>query len=137
LTAAPGGLDIRYSLDLTKIIMRPTQRGLELLQRVTGIDMEDLIEDVERRQGLTPAGLLRIYVDQACELVSKEERITLAALWLDYTEWFSLYGHDIAKRATKKQFAKFIGEVEGCFKVNRGGTTYVYGLRIREQGPTG
>lgn len=38
----PNGLDIRYTLDLTKICMNPNPRGVQLLERLTGIDMSDI-----------------------------------------------------------------------------------------------
>jgi prophage antirepressor-like protein len=43
-TAAPRGLDIRYTLDLTKIITKPSRQTLELLQRLTGVTVSDLAE---------------------------------------------------------------------------------------------
>lgn len=66
----PHGLDVQYRLDLTKIIIRPTPEGLEILQRLTGIDMSGIIppaaagvaEDVARWIGeqclLDPAATL-------------------------------------------------------------------------------
>jgi hypothetical protein len=41
------GLDIRYTLDLTKIVHRPTAKSLGVLQRVTGVDMADLIDALD------------------------------------------------------------------------------------------
>jgi hypothetical protein len=43
-TNAPNGLDIRYNLDLTKIIANPTPKSIMLLSRLTGIDLEDIAE---------------------------------------------------------------------------------------------
>jgi Rha family phage regulatory protein len=40
------GLDIRYTLDLTKVILRPTKKSLELLQRLTGVDVGDLVAEM-------------------------------------------------------------------------------------------
>lgn len=44
------GLDIRYALDLTKIALNPHPRSLEVLQRLTGVDMDDLITELEERR---------------------------------------------------------------------------------------
>jgi Rha family phage regulatory protein len=41
----PHGLDIQYRLDLTKIAQNPTRAGLAVIERLTGICMEDVIED--------------------------------------------------------------------------------------------
>jgi len=38
----PNGLDIKYTLDLTKIAMRPTPAGLAMIERLTGVDMSDI-----------------------------------------------------------------------------------------------
>ena len=40
------GLDIRYTLDLTKVILRPSPRALELAQRLTGVDLSDIAEEL-------------------------------------------------------------------------------------------
>ena len=39
-TNAPGGLDIRYTMDLTKIVMSPNPSTLALLSRLTGLDFD-------------------------------------------------------------------------------------------------
>lgn len=41
-TSAPMGLDVKYNLDLTKIVMNPSTVGVSLLERLTGIDMTDV-----------------------------------------------------------------------------------------------
>lgn len=43
------GLDIRYTMDLTKIALNPNPRTLDLVQRLTGVDMSDLVEEMESR----------------------------------------------------------------------------------------
>lgn len=42
----PHGLDIKYNLDLTKIIQHPTATGLALLERLTGVTLDDLVEEL-------------------------------------------------------------------------------------------
>lgn len=55
----PHGLDIKYSLDLTKLMMKPNRTGMKILQRLTGVELEDLVEDMDDRLlaagGLTPS----------------------------------------------------------------------------------
>jgi len=43
----PHGIDIKYSLDLTKIVMQPNQKGLQVLTRLTGIDLDDIAESLQ------------------------------------------------------------------------------------------
>jgi hypothetical protein len=38
------GLDVRYTLDLTKICTNPTREGLMIVERITGIDLSDVIQ---------------------------------------------------------------------------------------------
>ncbi len=45
-TNAPLGLDIRYTLDLGKIIQKPTRVGIKMVERLSGIDMSDLVEEL-------------------------------------------------------------------------------------------
>jgi len=43
----PHGLDIQYRFDLTKIALRPTREGVQILERLTGVDMQDIVAMVE------------------------------------------------------------------------------------------
>lgn len=45
-TAAPGGLDIRYTLDLTKVVLNPGKASLTVLERLTGVQLADLCKDI-------------------------------------------------------------------------------------------
>jgi len=38
----PHGLDVKYTLDLTKVALKPTKAGLEILERITGVDLSDI-----------------------------------------------------------------------------------------------
>ncbi len=48
-TFAPGNLDIRYTLDLTKICTDPTPEGVELLAVLTGHDLSAISAKVEKK----------------------------------------------------------------------------------------
>ena len=41
------GLDIRYTLDLTKILTNPQRPALDLLERLTGVRVTDLVQEPE------------------------------------------------------------------------------------------
>ena len=55
----PHGLDVKYTLDLTKLVMKPSVTGLKLLSRLTGLDLDDLAAELEaplaQTGGLTPS----------------------------------------------------------------------------------
>ena len=64
------GLDIRYTLDLTKIALNPEPHSLELVQRLTGVDLEDLTAELEARRALTEdrsAADIAAYCDECLE----------------------------------------------------------------------
>lgn len=45
-TSAPNGLDIRYTLDITKVCTKPTRHGLLILERLTGVSMKDMLDEL-------------------------------------------------------------------------------------------
>lgn len=49
------GLDIRYALDLTRIALNPTPRTLALVERLTGVELGDIIEEMAEEQAI-PCG---------------------------------------------------------------------------------
>lgn len=42
----PHGLDIKYTLDLTKIVQQPNATGLKIMERLTGLQFSDIAEEV-------------------------------------------------------------------------------------------
>lgn len=40
------GLDIRYTLDLTKIAQKPNRIGIKMVERLSGVDLSDLVEEL-------------------------------------------------------------------------------------------
>ncbi len=81
------GLDIRYTLDLTKIVLRPTQASLDLLQRLTGIDLGDLAERSARiRTGREPEDSVGAFLaEQLVEEIGA--RLRLSSLYASYRQW--------------------------------------------------
>jgi len=55
----PHGLDIKYSVDITKLIMKPTRSGLQILGRLTGVDFDDISAELDsalvQAGGISPA----------------------------------------------------------------------------------
>ena len=128
-TAAPLGLDIRYTLDLTKIIRSPSSKTLKLLSRLTGVDMDDLVE--MGAEAVTPVaeGLVETFLAECC-LAIPAESTPFAKVYAAFVEWFSWQGagpHDLLAR---RRFSDFVAS-RGYGRVIRGGQARVLGLALR------
>lgn len=44
----PHGLDIRYTFDLSKIATKPNRIGMQMVERLSGVDLSDLVEQLEK-----------------------------------------------------------------------------------------
>ena len=126
------GLDIRYTLDLTRIVMQPTSRNLAVLERLTGIGMDDLIDELTPAAGENAATLLSLFVEERCLKTDRRIRTTLEEVWRAYLEWFKAAGRPGSLQVSRRQFSAFIGGLEGFDKLLRGGRTWVYGLVMTE-----
>lgn len=82
-TEAPGGLDIRYNLDLIKVITKPTPAGLEILSRLTGISFADV--DLGGNS-LDHRATFQMFVEQCC-VQDLESRVHSPELFQRYLEW--------------------------------------------------
>ena len=77
------GLDIKYTLDLTKIIQRPTKMGLALLERLTGVSLED-IADAPGED--TQSGVFQDFLHECC-IVAPSIRIPFRLIYERYSDW--------------------------------------------------
>jgi len=84
VTRAPNGLDIRYTMDLGKIVANPTRQSVELLERLTGIQLSD-IPLTESTKGDLDAWFLAFVED--CCFVEENERISSFLLYTAFREW--------------------------------------------------
>lgn len=51
----PHGLDIDFRLDLTKLVMHPTRENLAILERLTGVPMDDILADTPLPDDVRPS----------------------------------------------------------------------------------
>ena len=84
VTRAPNGLDIRYTMDLGKIVANPTRQSIEMLERLTGIQLSD-IPLAESTKGDLDAWFLAFVED--CCFVEENERISSFLLYTAFREW--------------------------------------------------
>jgi len=126
------GLDIRYTLDLTKIILRPSKTTLTLLQRLTGVDVEDLIEEAAHlRPGREREDAVQAFLAAHTETIT-DYRIPLTEFYAAYRRWCqerqltaSQIGDSRALAATLRQL--------GFTLEKRSGMILVIGLALRQE----
>lgn len=107
------GLDIRYSLDLTKIAMNPHPHTLAIVQRVTGVDMDDLIEELEQiRAQRNDCGATDLEDYCRERIVSLPGNIVGATeLYRDFCRWFAAKYGDAPKKPpvpSQNRFGKWL-----------------------------
>lgn len=127
------GLDIRYTLDLTKILTRPTKTSLTLLQRLTGIEMDDLVEDALH---ITPGREVETSLDgflNDCTRAVPDPAppLTLALMHRAYLHWCLDHGLNQVNIATSRELAARLRDL-GYTLAKVGGRIQVFGLTVRE-----
>jgi len=128
-TTAPKGLDIRYTLDLTKIILRPAKNTLALLQRLTGVDVSDLAEQVaDIRPGHETASSIQGFLND-CTVSVADGSTGYPLLYSRYVVWCmdrQLLPGQIASNRILASTLRTLGySVE-----KKGGQLVVYGLAV-------
>ena len=83
------GLDIRYTMDLTKIAMKPTPVSLDILQRVTGVDLQDIIDRLPVTGGVA-ASVAKFVKANICE--APGERVEIRRVYAAYLSFCSESG---------------------------------------------
>ncbi|AMV72211.1 hypothetical protein DBW_1857 [Desulfuromonas sp. DDH964] len=123
----PHGLDVRYTLDLTKIILRPTRESLATLERLTGVDLSGI---VSRPAGVP--GAVASWIDQVCSRTD-EGAITARAAYQSFLGWWALNQDD--DPPSQKRFGDAIAQAG--FQKDRsgpGGSFRYRGLELRDAG---
>jgi Rha family phage regulatory protein len=129
-TLAPGGLDIRYTLDLTKIIRSPSAKTINLLSRLTGIDMSDLVASGPDIDLPTVERLVARFVEECC-VVSPESVLPFARVYAAYVEWFSWQGEAAYCLAARRRFSDLLVTGFGFGRDMRGGNARLLGFALR------
>lgn len=126
------GLDIRYTLDLTKIILRPTRVSLELLQRLTGVEVSDLAAAavVVRPGTETDDTLARFVREMAFPLHGS--KIELRKVYKAYSRWCDDCGIDKKHIASTRSVASYLREIG--YDLKKHGNIVVYGMALQEVG---
>lgn len=119
------GLDIRYSLDLTKVITNPTPNTLELLERLTGIPLSDLAMAPSQESDLEQSILC--YIDLHC-IVGEGRRVSIFQLYTAFSRWWEHRFQEV--RPTIRQFSSVIYQ---SFPKVKSSIMYAQGLALKEE----
>jgi prophage antirepressor-like protein len=126
---APGGLDIRYTMDLSKIITRPNRTTIELLERLTGIQMTDVLLDAHDGGDLIGRFIDECYIrDDSAGMPS---RILLSAVYSRFVAWYKINVEASGRGLfTMKNMSARMREI-GIEIKPTGGKTWALGLEVR------
>ena len=128
---SPSGLDIRYTLDLTRVITRPTQINLAITQRLTGIRLDDIIEQLSPRPMDEDRTLVVNFLRLAVTPGDPDESVPMKELYGMYTRWFKQASFRGTTMATNKMMASALRDL-GYRSRMVGGITRFFGLRVKE-----
>lgn len=133
LSTAPNGLDIRYNLDLTKILINPTPKSILLLSRLTGIDLEDIAEMPTDHQLMTEQALnqalAKTFLTEACTR-DPDATISAADLYQAFTTW-SQTRHPDRKPPSQKTFGMMAGSLGLKKEKGEGGLVYYLDISLK------
>ncbi|MGV0961788.1 MAG: Rha family transcriptional regulator [Limnohabitans sp.] len=126
-TTAPGNLDIRYTMDLSKVVMRPTRVGIELLERLTGIPLADILPDPAEGSSDLAARFARECLVVVADAAGREQ---LGDIHQRFLIWHKDFGGKIPP--TLKWLAAALRGM-GLTVMIRGGRAWVFGVRLAQE----
>lgn len=130
----PNGLDITYTLNLTHFIRKPTAASLELIQRLTGVDLETTEayqKAANSKKGSTDDHVFDSWFDECCSMEDGAQTLR-RELYHSFSDWFvaninqagpSRYG------ATRQKMGDWL-RAKGIEQAQRRGQNMVYGVVI-------
>lgn len=128
-TTPPGSLDIRYTLDLSKILLHPSRRSVAMLQRLTGIDLADIMAEESPVDSMNI--IFREFFDTTFTR-SLNKRVSLAKVYAEYLSWCRNIGCRGYEIAAMRGFGKLVRE-NGHVVRNSGGRFWVYDISKAEE----
>lgn len=112
------GLDIKYTLDLTKIALHPTAAGLAMLERITGVDMAGILPDRPEITSGPQASAMQDFFDAHVALV-EHNVIPFSVVYSAFRRWCHTSGIRLHILPTSKAFSTFMAD-RGARKNNTG-----------------
>jgi prophage antirepressor-like protein len=131
---SPGGLDIRYTLDLTKVIIKPTRQTLDLLGRLTGVDVSDLAAEISGPRPVDSREEIAAVIDrfsgerlQPSPGTATQFRI----LYADFLAWYAKQEHFPTGYIPSARAFSIWCDAHGYERRKPSGVATVYGVRLR------
>lgn len=131
---SPGGLDIRYTLDLTKVIIKPTRQTLDLLGRLTGVDVSDLAAEISGPRPVDSREEIAAMIDRfANERLqpSPGTATPFRILYADFLDWYAKQEPFSTGYIPSARAFSFWCEAQGYERRKPSGVATVYGVRLR------
>lgn len=121
----PKRFDIRYTLDLTKMINKPTSQGLAILSLLTGLDFSSVDILPGRGEVVTLDDYFHRFIDERYE-VDEQSRIGATELYETWQDWVRR-NNLVECNVSMRRFGLVVGEYYG--RVRFGDGVYYLGLR--------
>ena len=123
-TLSPSGLDIRYTLDLTKIIVKPSRMTLTLLERITGIDLSDIRVQESFSLSRAEESVQRFLVE--CCREAEGARTQSSILYGTFVQW-----HEANVEGYTPGIVTFSRIVATCYQRKKSNGIWFVGVELR------
>lgn len=121
----PHGIDIRYTMDLTKIAAHPTPAGLEIIERLTGIKLSDIEPKANSSQD-SLANMFVTFTGAWCDIGEEYETSSLS-LFRAFLSFCVAAGWHTGLPSVRR----FLDVAAQHFKRGNGKVATLCGVRIR------
>lgn len=118
-TNAPNGLDIRYTMDLGKIIANPTRRGVELLERLTGIQLSDI--PISEEEGERAVEIVKGFLAERCRF-KPGEQVLFATVYAAYRQHCGKMGEVLPGQVVSRKRLSILMSAAGYSSQKIGGS---------------
>jgi prophage antirepressor-like protein len=119
---------IRYHLDLTRVVTKPTRQSLEILTRLTGVDFSD-IEISEELRG--QHAWVAAFVSSCCQL-DPQSREGSTRLYRAFSLWRQESGFELQDLPSQRAFGLCLKDRPDLAQRRAGDGVYWHGLRLKE-----
>lgn len=124
---------IRYTLDLTKIVLNPTSKSLRVLGRLAGLDVDDLVQRLQDEAATASDEHIKPVLDHfaAAWIVPDEEgKVAFATLYTAFLDWYTEnWSSNLSRVPSKKAVSMWLSRA-GYSTGKPSGIATVYGLRL-------
>lgn len=129
-TEAPGGLDVKYTLDLTKICLRPTRAGLAILERLTGIHLDDIISETPGPDVGQFNEVFTAFYETCCTKAPATERLLFKGVYAAFVKYSASSPEPVF--ISRRRFSQTI-QAAGHDVIHQGGNAWITALRLKDQ----